>query len=123
MQKVEYYVLKWHQRRTANKTILKNSSCVTIYPATNNPKSESFIVYLLLIVLIEEPEITMRTFLKILGALIVIIIVILFWILETVDYTPYFESHYYYDTKTRLDSLSRQLSLAKGKEWFFYSRV
>ena len=57
----------------------------------------------------------MRILLKILGTLFVIIIVFLFWALDTVDYTPYFESDYYHETKTRLDSLSTQLSLVKGK--------
>ena len=57
----------------------------------------------------------MRTILKILGALIVVILITLLWGLKRVDYTPYFESDYYYETKTRLDSLSAQLSLVKGK--------
>ncbi len=57
----------------------------------------------------------MRTFLKIGGALIVIILIILFWALERVDYSPYFNSNYYSETRSRLDSISSRLSLAKGE--------
>ncbi len=56
----------------------------------------------------------MRTFLKILAAFVVIILIILFWALERVDYTPYFNSKYYSETRSRLDSISNRLSLAKG---------
>jgi hypothetical protein len=57
----------------------------------------------------------MRTLLKILGALYVIILVLLFWALDRVDYSPYFESDYYHETKTRLDSLGQKLTRVKGK--------
>lgn len=57
----------------------------------------------------------MRIFLKIFGALAAIILIALLWGLKRVDYTPYFESNYYHETRSNLDSLSNQLSLAKGE--------
>lgn len=57
----------------------------------------------------------MRTFLRIIGALIVIIIILLFGALDNVDYSPYFNSNYYNKTRLRLDSISGRLSLAKGE--------
>ena len=57
----------------------------------------------------------LRIFLKISGIFIIIIIVFLLWALKTVDYTPYFDSEYYTQTRLRIDSISDQLSLAQGK--------
>ena len=57
----------------------------------------------------------MRTFLKIIGVFIGLIIVIIILALQRVDYTPYFESDYYMKSKSRLDSISKQLTLAEGK--------
>ena len=56
-----------------------------------------------------------RNLLKILGASIAIILIILLWDLERVDYTPYFESDYYNQTRSRFDSISTQIFLAKGE--------
>jgi hypothetical protein len=57
----------------------------------------------------------MRTFLKISGAIILLLFIILLWALERVDYTPYFDSDYYVSTRASLDSISGQLSLAEGE--------
>ena len=57
----------------------------------------------------------LRIFLKIFGIFMIIIIVFLLWALKTVDYTPYFDSGYYTQTRSRIDSISDQLSLAQGK--------
>lgn len=65
----------------------------------------------------------MRTFLKILAAFVVILLIILFWAMERVDYTPYFNSKYYSETRSRLDSISNRLSLAKGEVRVGFSRV
>ena len=56
----------------------------------------------------------MRTFLKILLGLVILIIAFLFWALETVDYTPYFHTDYYKTTVSRFDSISANLKVAKG---------
>jgi len=53
--------------------------------------------------------------LKVSGIFIIIIIIFLLWALKTVDYTPYFDSGYYTETRSRIDSISDQLSLTKGK--------
>jgi len=65
----------------------------------------------------------MRTFLKIFKALIVIIIILLFWTLDSVDYSPYFNSDYYNNTSLRLDSISSRLSLAKGEVQVGFGKV
>lgn len=57
----------------------------------------------------------MKTFLKILAALGVIILIFLFWALDRVDYTPYFQSDYYASTRQRFDSLSQRLSGNRGR--------
>lgn len=56
----------------------------------------------------------MRTFLKIFGAIILLLVLVLLWALERVDYTPYFDTAYYESTRTRLDSKADQLILAEG---------
>jgi len=56
----------------------------------------------------------MRTFLKISGAFILLLFLVLLWALERVDYTPYFDSDYYESTRARLDSKADQLKLAEG---------
>ncbi len=56
----------------------------------------------------------MKIFFKILGSIIIILLLFLFWALEKVDYTPYFESDYYESTRSRFDSISKTISLAKG---------
>ncbi len=56
----------------------------------------------------------MRTFLKILLGLVVIVVAFLFWALETVDYTPYFHTDYYKTTLSRFDSIATNLKVAKG---------
>ncbi len=57
----------------------------------------------------------MRTFLKILGAIILVLVIVLLWALERVDYSPYFDADYYSKTRFDLDSISAQLSLAEGE--------
>ncbi len=52
---------------------------------------------------------------KTIGVISVIILLVLIWACEKVDYSPYFESDYYQKTITHFDSLSNELSLAKGK--------
>ena len=56
----------------------------------------------------------MRTFLKIFGIVILIVLILLFWAIKTVDYTPYFQTDYYTSTISRLDSLSKDLAIEKG---------
>ena len=57
----------------------------------------------------------MRTFLKIFGAIILVLVIVFLWALERVDNSPYFDSDYYGTTRSVLDSLSAQLSLAEGE--------
>ncbi len=57
----------------------------------------------------------MKLFLKIILNILVLIILILFWAIRKVDYTPYFETAYYETTKNRLDSMARELSSDEGK--------
>ena len=57
----------------------------------------------------------MIRFLKILGVLLLIVVLFLFWAIKRVDYTPYFEAEYYKTTHARLDSLVDGLKEAKGK--------
>lgn len=64
-----------------------------------------------------------RILLKILGALIVIVLLVLIWALKRVDHTPYFESDYYSDTRSSLDSISNQLSLAEGEVQVGFGRA
>jgi neutral ceramidase len=65
----------------------------------------------------------MRTFLKIFGAIILLLFIVLLWALERVDYSPYFDSDYYSKTRSRLDSISNQLTLANGEVQLGFSRV
>ncbi len=65
----------------------------------------------------------MRTFLKILGAIILVLFIVLLLALERVDYSPYFERDYYSETRARLDSISAQLSLAEGEVEVGFARV
>ena len=65
----------------------------------------------------------MRTFLKILGAIILVLVIVLLWALERVDNSPYFDSDYYAKTRSRLDSISNQLALANGEVQVGFSRV
>ncbi len=57
----------------------------------------------------------MRTFLKIIGGLIIAFLAFLFWAISKVDYTPYFETDYYHATNTRLDSISKNLIAEYGQ--------
>jgi len=57
----------------------------------------------------------MRTFLKILGTIILVLVIVLLWALERVDYSPYFDADYYSKSRSDLDSISAQLSLAEGE--------
>jgi len=65
----------------------------------------------------------MRTFLKILGTILLLLFIVLLWALERVDYTPYFDSDYYAKTRSRLDSISKQLALANGEVQVGFGRV
>lgn len=65
----------------------------------------------------------MRTFLKISGAIIVVLFIVLLWALERVDYSPYFESDYYNKTRSSLDSISSRLALAKGEVQVGFGKV
>ena len=65
----------------------------------------------------------MRTFLKIIGAFIVVILIFLFWALDRVDYSPYFNSHYYSKTRSWLNSISSQFSLVKGEIHVGFGKV
>ncbi len=69
----------------------------------------------------------MKKFLKIstgiIAGLIIIILGVLFWALESVDYTPWIETGYYTHTKARLDSLTKNLTLAQGEVQIGFSKV
>jgi neutral ceramidase len=65
----------------------------------------------------------MRTFLKILGAVIVFLFIILLWGMKKVDYSPYFDTNYYSETRSRLDSISNKLVLATGEVEVGFGRV
>jgi len=65
----------------------------------------------------------MRTFLKILGTITLLLLVVLLWALERVDYTPYFDTDYYNSTRDRLDSISNESTLATGKVELGFGRV
>jgi len=65
----------------------------------------------------------MRTFLRISGAIILLLLVVLLWALERVDYSPYFDSDYYTRTRARLDSISNETALAVGELELGFGRV
>ncbi len=65
----------------------------------------------------------MRTFLKIVAIFFTLILLVMLWALKKVDYTPYFESDYYSKTKSQLDSLSDELTLAEGKVQVGFGKV
>ena len=52
-----------------------------------------------------------------------VLFIALLWALERVDYSPYFESKYYRDTSSSLDSLSSRLTLAQGEVEVGFGRV
>lgn len=64
----------------------------------------------------------MRKILKITGVILAIIFIFLFWALEKVNFTPYFESGYYIKTRSRLDSVRQNLSLAQGKVFIGFGK-
>ena len=69
----------------------------------------------------------MKKFLKILGiffgTLIILIVMLLIWALQKVDYTPYWETDYYTTTRASLDSLTGNLTPQRGKVYAGFSRV
>ena len=65
----------------------------------------------------------LKTLLSTLGILLLLIVVILIWALQKVDYTPYWETDYYATTRARLDSLSGNLTPQHGKVYAGFSRV
>jgi hypothetical protein len=56
----------------------------------------------------------MKIFFKILGTIVIVILLFLFWALKKVDYSSYFESDYYESTISRFDSISKGMHLVKG---------
>lgn len=64
----------------------------------------------------------MKKFLKILGTILILLLVMVWWALKKVNYTPYFDSDYYSATISRFDSLSKDLSLAKGNIMVGYGK-
>ena len=65
----------------------------------------------------------MRTFFKILGGIVLLLCIVLLWALKRVDYTPYFDAEYYSETRSDLDSLAAQLSLAEGEVELGFGRA
>ena len=65
----------------------------------------------------------MRTFLKISGSILLLLFIVLLWALKRVDYTPYFDTDYYSETRLGLDSLTAQLSLSEGKVELGFGRA
>jgi hypothetical protein len=65
----------------------------------------------------------LKTLLSTLGILLLLIVVILIWALQKVDYTPYWETDYYATTRARLDSLSGNLTPQRGKVYAGFSRM
>ena len=65
----------------------------------------------------------LRNILRISGILIGVILIILIWALERVDYSPYFDADYYSNTRSSLDSISSQLSLAEGEVELGFGRA
>ncbi len=59
-------------------------------------------------------SIMFKKFLKVLFAIVLVVIIFLFWAIRPVDHTPYFETDYYKNTKGRLDSLSGSLTAIRG---------
>lgn len=55
-----------------------------------------------------------KTWLTVTTSVIVFILLLLFWMLDGVDYTPYFLTNYYQATKARLDSLVQETAIQKG---------
>ncbi|MCK4992857.1 MAG: neutral/alkaline non-lysosomal ceramidase N-terminal domain-containing protein, partial [Bacteroidales bacterium] len=60
---------------------------------------------------------------KILGAIILVLVIVLLWALERVDYSPYFDADYYSETRSGLDSISADLSLAGGEVELGFGRA
>jgi neutral ceramidase len=60
-------------------------------------------------------NVMLKKILKVLLAIIVVIVIFLFWAIQSVDYTPYFETAYYKSTKSRLDSISKEIKVSKGQ--------
>lgn len=65
----------------------------------------------------------MKTFLKIIGILVLIILAVLFFSLERVDYKPYFDTDYYAGTRSRLDSLAGATELQTGRVMVGFGKV
>jgi len=53
----------------------------------------------------------------------VVLFAVLLWGMKRVDYSPYFDTNYYSQTRSRLDSLSDRLSLATGEVGVGFGRV
>jgi len=53
----------------------------------------------------------------------VVLFIVLLWALERVDYSPYFDTSYYQRTVSQLESISSQLSLAKGEVEVGFGKV
>lgn len=59
---------------------------------------------------------------KILLAIILLIVITIVWSIKGLDTTPYFKTEYYASTKKRLDSLSDQLHITKGKVYVGFGK-
>ena len=64
----------------------------------------------------------LRKILKVITIFIGLIVLFLFWALETVDYTPYFETDYYRATNSRFDSLSSNLEVSRGRVYIGFGK-
>jgi len=64
----------------------------------------------------------LKTILKVIGVLIIILAVALLWAIKKVDYTPYFQTEYYKSTKERLDSIGQNLQNARGQVHIGFGR-
>lgn len=65
----------------------------------------------------------LRKLIKVLAIVIGILLLFLLWALQTVDYTPYFESDYYHNTKARLDSLCGHRKSSYGKVFVGFGKA
>jgi hypothetical protein len=56
----------------------------------------------------------LKKILKVLLAVVLLIVIFLFWGIKKVDYTPYFETDYYKSTRSRFDSAAHDLNVVSG---------
>ncbi len=63
-----------------------------------------------------------RTLIKIVAGILLVLVVALFLALASVDYTPYFEADYYRSTQARLDSVTSELLPSTGQVQVGFAR-